>query len=216
LATAATYDALNDFSLSSNPNGAWSYGTLSSFTGGTFAPFTVASSDVNYSGQQLWWNGGSFPNAAAVDKNTSGSTVSFFTIVQPTDMLRLDGENFIADVRWTAPASSFYDVAGLFQRIDNAPQPVNVRIVQDSTTVLFAVDAFTGFNNQQPFNLANLFLPAGTTLDFAEGAGQPSFDSTGLKLTITTVPEPSTLVLASLAGLCLCALARRRARIATR
>ena len=40
-AQAQTYDPVADFSVKSNPNGVWSYGTLSAVTGGTFSSFSI-------------------------------------------------------------------------------------------------------------------------------------------------------------------------------
>ena len=70
-ASAAAYNAVADFSLAANPNGAWSYGSLSAFTGGTFSLYTVKATDANFTGSQLWENGQSAPNTAAVLKNTT-------------------------------------------------------------------------------------------------------------------------------------------------
>ncbi len=212
-AHAATYSARNDFSVASNPNGVWSYGTLSSFTGGALTLFGTAESNRDFTGERLWDNNGTIPNRAAVYDNVSGSTVTVSTVVVPTDQLILDGESFNADVRWTAPAAGTYNVSGLFQRADTNSQSVSVRIVENGTTVLFGVDNFNGNGSQQSFALANLVLPMGTTLDFAEGAGgQPNNDSTGLSATITTVPEPGTLALGALGAVAVLGLARKRRR----
>jgi hypothetical protein len=175
---AQVYDVVNDFSLDSNPNEPWSYGTLSSLTGGVFTLFTVTISDRDHPGQAAWYNGQSVPNAAAEDKNTSGATQSFLTIVQPPDLLRLDGENLIADVRWVAPADDVYDVEGLFQHIDTQAVPVSTHIILNGTTELFAVDGLMAFGDQRPFSFPQLALSAGDVLDFAEGAPQFNNDST--------------------------------------
>jgi hypothetical protein len=195
-ANAQAYSAVSDFSLAGNPNGAWSYGTLSSFTGGTFSLLTVPSSSGGFA---TWGNGGSVPNAAGVTKNTTSGTLTSGTVVLPPDLLNLDGENFIADVRWAAPSAGAYNVSGRFQRTDNGGFPVSVRIVQDGLTTLFSADNFSTFNDQRPFNL-NVVLSAGSVLDFAEGAPQFNNDGTGLALTITPVPEPGSLALCGLAA----------------
>ena len=213
-AHAATYSARNDFSIGGNPNGVWSYGTLSSFTGGALTLFGTAESNRDFNGERLWDNNGTIPTRAAVYDNVSGSTATISTVVVPTDQLILDGESFNADVRWTAPAAGTYNVSGLFQREDTNAQSVSVRIVENGTAVLFSVDNFNGNGSQQSFAIANLVLPAGATLDFAEGAGgQPNNDSTGLVATITNVPEPGTLALGVLgAAATLVGLARKRKR----
>jgi hypothetical protein len=114
---------------------------------------------------------------------------------------------------WTAPASGFYNIAGLFQRDDTAGVPVNVHIIENRTTTLFAADNFSGFGNQAHFNLSHLFLSVGTLLDFAEGAPQPYFNSTGLEATISSpsgVPEGGSTALLLSVGLAGLSWFRRR------
>src|SRR4051812_37320619 len=50
LASAATYDISNDFSLANNPNGVWTYG-FSTTLGGSLTLYDVASTQ---SGLQFW------------------------------------------------------------------------------------------------------------------------------------------------------------------
>lgn len=189
-------DVVSEFSLASNPNGVWSYGTLSSFTGGSLSLFTVAQSNINFPGSLEWDNGGSIPNNSSVEMNSTSTTQSYATIVLPPNMLRLDGENYIDDVRWTAPASGVYNLTGLFQRIDTDAYPVNVGVVENATTVLFDVNGLNPYGAQAPFNLTNVSLLSGTTLDFEEQGDQFYDDSTGLELTVSSaVPEPSVFLL---------------------
>ena len=182
----STYNAFNDFSLDQNPNGPWSYGTLSSFTGGSFEPFAFTLADGDYPGQAAWHNGQSPPNRAALDKNTSGVEQQFLTVVVPPDMLRLDGESLIADVQFIAPADGVYDVEGLFKHIDTQTVPVSTHIILNGTTELFAADGPMAFGDQRPFSFPALALSAGDVLDFAEGAPQFNNDSTGFDVTLTT------------------------------
>ena len=207
----ATYSARGDFSLASNPNGVWSYGTLSTFTGGALTLFNTTATDAEFTGQRTWDNNGSFPNRAADTANFSGTQVTDGTVVVPPNQLILDSQGLIAAVRWTAPAAGTYNVTGLFQRDDTSAAPVSVRIVENGTTTLFMADNFTTNGSQQLFALSSLVLPAGTTLDFAEGAGQANNDSTGLQATISTVPEPSSIAL-GLIGATSLACWRRRAK----
>ena len=195
-APAASYDAVTDFSLASNPNGVWSYGSLSAYTGGTFSLYASTMADANFPGSQVWYNGQSQPNTAAVLRDNSDSTATNGgSVFYYPGLLELDGENLITAVRWTAPAAGTYNVAGLFQRTDNSGNgPVSVRVVENSTTVLFSADSFVTFGSQQTFNLTNLSLPAGTTLNFAQGAAQFNNDSTGLAVTISTsLPNTPTI-----------------------
>ena len=204
----AAYDAVNDFSLANNPNGVWSYGTLSTVTGGTFTPFSLTGSDVNFTGEQYWTNGAGIPNAAFVGKNNSGTTVTYGSATQPASELRLDGENLDGDLRFVSPATALYSVTGLFERIDNGNVPVTVSIVENGAITLFSASDFTTFGSQQAFDLPALLLPAGTTLDFVESAPQFNNDSTGVAATINAVPEPTSITVAVL-GLA-CVVFRRR------
>src|SRR5262249_52525329 len=72
---AITYDAVNDFSITNgNPNGPWSYGRLSSLSGGSLTPLGFTQSNVFFPGSQDWWSGFGVPNSVTVTKNTSGTT----------------------------------------------------------------------------------------------------------------------------------------------
>ena len=215
VARSQTYDVVDDFSLASNPNGTWSYGDLSSVTSGTLSVYTVTDLNADYTGQEAWTTGGSVPVYARVEANVSGSTqTAFNTVLHPTDQVNLDGESFIADVRWTAPVTGIYDVSGLFQRNDNSDNSeVDVVIAENSTSTLFSADDFITYLSQESFNFVDLDLTAGTTLDFAEApVTGPYFDAVGLEATITTVavPEPSTYALLGLGVLALLIAARRK------
>jgi PKD repeat protein len=179
------YDAVNDFSITNgNPNNSWSYGILSSFTDGTFTLLTNEVSNLGFPGEIRWNNDTSQPYSVQIFANPTGIPTTFGSILAPTNQLDLDGQSYIADVRWAAPFTGSFNVMGLFQRNDNYGVPVSVRVIEDGTTELFGLDNFTDYLGQQPFNLTNLALPAGTVLDFAEGAPQFYNDTTGLKVTI--------------------------------
>jgi hypothetical protein len=69
---------------------------------------------------------------------------------------------------------------------------------------------FTAYGQVAPFNFSSIVLPVGTTVDFIVHKKNSGLnDSTGLRVTFTEIPEPSTFALigAGLAGL---ALLRRR------
>ena len=197
---ALVSDARQDFSVAANPNGLWSYGTLSAVTGGAFSPFATAESNRDYTGEEVWDNGGSYPDRSAVFVNNSGENIIISannTVLAPTNLLDLDGENSIAVTRWTAPADGVYNVAGFFQRDDNqsnspsGPVAVTVSVVQDGTTVLFQQASFSDFQSQATFDLPALALTAGTTLDFMESPEVPHNDTVGLSATITSADVPA-------------------------
>ncbi|MBV8211629.1 MAG: YncE family protein [Verrucomicrobia bacterium] len=191
---AQTYNAESDFSLTSNPNGVWSYGTLSSLYGGTFTPFTRSITNLDFNGENRWDNNGTFPNSAFVAQIAPGYNANFFA----PNQLHLDGEDLVSDVRWTAPATGTYNIAGYFQAAPGN-EGVTVSIIQDFGTVLFTTGDFSVFNYPlQVFNFSKVKLSAGAVLDFVEGAGQPSEDGTGLALAITKVETGPNTVFATI------------------
>jgi len=191
---AEIYDAVNDFSLAGNPNGAWSYGALSSTSGGTFTLFKQKQTNSISSGDLMWYNGASGTDFSGVHKNMKGAKVNWMTNRFPPNLLLFDSRrSLIADVRWVSPVSGRYNVSGFFQRLDTtSSQPATVGVVKDGTQTLFSAANFITFNARKPFNLKNLFLPAGTTLDFYQfNTGSPAYTGGGVEATITRVPEPA-------------------------
>jgi hypothetical protein len=88
VAQAATYNALNDFSITSgNPNGVWSYGEGT--VGTSFTPFTVNGNDPDVPGRAIFWRSTVLNDGApAVIKNTLGTAFSASTAVFPTNGAR--------------------------------------------------------------------------------------------------------------------------------
>src|SRR5580692_8854237 len=85
VAQAATYDALNDFSISGNPNGVWSYGEGDVATPASFSSFVVNGND---STTDIFWQGTNpHDGAPIIVKNTSGTAFSASTAVFPTNVL---------------------------------------------------------------------------------------------------------------------------------
>jgi hypothetical protein len=190
---AQTYNAVTDFSLKSNPNGVWSYGGLSAVTGGTFTAFTTSTDNSAYPGVLSWSNGGSIPYSVSDTLNTTGSSVLIsVTVDLPPNQVSIDGEDLIADLRFTAPATGVYDLSGLFQRDDIYANPVNVYVVENGTTILFSATNFTEYGSEVTFdNVGKVRLTKGSTLDFVESASQYNNDSTGLEADIVLLPAVS-------------------------
>jgi parallel beta-helix repeat protein len=185
--SSVTYDALNDFSVAGNPNGAWSYGDVGNINGTAFNLYTFSQTNAP-PGLDLWGNNVGFPGNSTVLKNITNGTVNYATIVQPTNLLNLSVQNSYPDVRFTAPATGSYNINGLFERIDtaSASHPTNVRVIKNGTTVLFSMDNLGGYAVPVPFSLNQVSLNAGDTIDFFAGpAADASFDSTGFEVTIT-------------------------------
>jgi hypothetical protein len=203
------WDAVNDFSLSSNPNGAWSYGTLSNGTSGTFTAFTSAT------GNSFVINWGT--STSAVTKNITSGTYDYYTNVLPTNVLMLSPGSPDADVRWTAPVTGDYSCSGVFSRVDTTNYNAVDVGVSESQITMFEVDNFITYGVSEPFNFGDLYLTAGTTLDFwAYTPNGGGYYGTGFAATITEIPEPTTLTLLATALLGLVGafcLRRRRAKV---
>jgi PEP-CTERM motif-containing protein len=209
IAQAATYNAVNDFSLSQNPNGVWSYRYGNS---GTLLPTPVVGTG-GLAGTDYWWSGSGVPNSFAVIKNTTASSITYLNdVVIPTDHLLLDPESSpLVSVTFVAPAADTYTISGNFLGIDMHEQSHPVEIL-DNGSIIFS-GTVASFGQIDGFNLTKS-LNAGDTIAFESLTGSTyTFLSTGLSATITTdVPEPSTLELGALAIGCviLFSLAKRR------
>jgi hypothetical protein len=215
LLSAATYDPFADFSIAANPNGVWAYGysgTLSNL-GANFTLMNTGS--ACNTGLECWQVDGGLPQ---IIKNGSGVPFSNGgSVLIPANELHLHpGSGGIYSIlRWTAPTTGAYDIQGAFTVQDLSPNSVTLDIVG-----LGYSDKFVNqpWGTQKPFSFNNTVITAGTNLYFAVGDdGNYTFDSTGLKLTITdasAVPEPgslSTAALGALGGLGVY-LRRRRSR----
>lgn len=122
---AILYDAVNDFTVASNPNGVWSYGTNSG-TGGSFSAFTNSDSDPN---SFAWWLNQPFSSAypnyyPLVAKNITGSTfTNGLGLAVPTDVLYMaPGINLQSIVQFTAAESGQHTFTGGFLGLQ---QPFN-------------------------------------------------------------------------------------------
>ena len=179
-----SYNAVTDFSSTSNPSGRWSYG-YKTFSGSTFNPY---SSNANLFGAGLdsWSQGYCCP---MITRNATGTTYTYPTapsVTQPTDLLNLhpgpSGERSV--VRWTAPAAGTYTIAGRFQGLDSFGTTTDVAILHNSTSIF--TGNVNGYGNQATFSVTRT-VAAGDTIDFQVGYGSNSTyssDSTGLAATI--------------------------------
>ena len=204
---AQTYDAVSDFT-GTNPSGTWSY-LWSGSVGASLSPMTTS---IAFNSQ--WsgiYDGQGEPNSISVTRNYGPGTSSYLTIDDPTNLLNVDPENDVADVRWTAPATGYYSVSGLYQMTDVNSQQHEVQILQDynATSPLLA-DVVSGYGQQVPFSFSEQ-LSAGETLDFLVNATNGySYLSTGFEATITVVPEPASLSLTLAGGFALLRRSRRK------
>ena len=208
-ASAGTvYDAAGDFSLASNPNGVWSYGTTGTTLTGPLTLFNMTENNVGapfldgWVGNQVMFNS----NFPVVAKNMSGSTQSENAVIvfpfELTEHPAPDGSYAI--VRFTAPTSGLFQLNTTFSGRETTPTTTDVHVLLDGSSLFDgAVNGF-GPPSDQSF-ATTLSLSAGDHIDFAVGFGSgsnPNFlgDLTALDATISAVPEPSSAVLLGFAA----------------
>lgn len=218
-ASPLIYNAANDFSLASNPNGVWSYGY-----GAAATPLTV--SGTAYLGQAGYgyWSTGvdSFP---VVGHTSNAAPTPGFTPYPPPTDLWLHPANdsqLPAQVVFTAPTADTYNISALFERVDQVDgvgNGVGVAVYLNGSPVLGRTILFGNYLDSIPY-LGSLNLAAGDRLSFAvDSNGEYTYDSTGLNLTITSldvggpqspVPEPSSIVLFATGAMAAAASAKRK------
>ncbi len=185
-----TYDAVIDFSPTSNPSGVWSYGYKANDT----APFEqYLVSGFPWADTQSWSsfkNGYCCPLVAA---NTAGTTISYNgSVIHPADLLNLHpgpGGDWSV-VRWTAPASGNYRIRGRFQGLDTAGTTTSLQILRNGAAVQTGDINSYGVPTAYDFTVS---VAVGETFDFAVNFGNNGNfgnDSTGLAAIIATVPPP--------------------------
>lgn len=214
-AGAQVFDLKADFSTSSNPSGAWSYGRASSYSTSTgVSGFTLGVATSLFSGKYSGW-------AASGDNVSQNGTVSLANAgagvsgVNTGDIIlhpgAPPGSFTYAVVRWTAPsAGTITSIVGQFNAAD---------ISGTVESAVYGVGLQRFYNSNMtansPFNISSsIGVTAGQTVDFVVGTGidhNNAGDSTPTMATInfTPVPEPGTIAALSLGAL---ALIRRRKR----
>jgi hypothetical protein len=209
-ARAQSYNAVNDFSVASNPNGAWSY-----LYSTPFPSLLPTGRDCIVTGLECWFSGLPEPNSVTIAKNTTASTLSYETIVQSPNVLEMDPESHAVILQFTVPAAGTYSIAGDFTGIDTSENSHPVAILDDGTSIFSGTIA--NFGGKDPFNLTEM-LNVNDRVDFEVMTGTGGsctycYLSTGLDATLTVpgIPEPATVVLFSFGLVGLGVIRRRRA-----
>ncbi|MFI5366276.1 MAG: hypothetical protein ACHQ4J_11690, partial [Candidatus Binatia bacterium] len=186
----ATWDAGADYSASSNPNGAWSYGRKFSVEGGSFDLMTVQW------GASGWYLGNVNPGDPSIQAG-------------PILWAR-DNGNGLPVVRWTAPQTGLYSVTGNFVGADSRGVDSWVYAVVNESTQF--TDRVTGYQTEKPFDLGKQSLNAGDHIDFIvqwtgvvfSGYGWTQLDALisllSLQVAPTQTPTPTPLATSTPTG----------------
>jgi hypothetical protein len=211
---AQVYNAAGDFSISSNPNGAWSYG-YSYGVGSTFILDTTNTASYGPGLALGGWMGNvdSSPGANypyTLKNFTAHPVTNNITTVYQSGQLGLQpgSSNEESIIRWTAPFSGTFTIATTFSSLDVIfGASVDVHILHNGISI------FNSVVNPNPaiFSGSQSIL-AGDTIDFVVGNGGNGINGDSTSLSATIVPEPGTLALVamSLASLLSFGLRKRR------
>ena len=196
---AADDNLARDFSVAMNPSPRWTYG----YEPAAYGAFTPFSTHFRSGSADIWW----FGNEPTILHNFSASPYSpaCCNAVAPGGILMHPGPGGEKSVvRWTAPTSGSYHIAGAFTGLDGAGTTTDVAVMRNNNAAakLFSANVFdTGVAHSFALDAA---LNSGETIEFSVGFGNGSFasDSTGLDATITrTGPRPNSAVSLSLTSL---------------
>jgi hypothetical protein len=174
------YNAVRDFSMSSNPAGAWRYG-FEATAGSAFNLLTYQSTrgwTDSASSTMIWYN-----DTGSDRYNIAAGQLA----LHPTQ------GGSLAVLRWTAPASGQYQVDVSF--LAGHLGQTDYYVLKDSAVQLSQL-----FTNTAQSYSASLYFAAGSTLDVAVGPGNSNstYSHTAVSAVITPTPEPVTMVLLGL------------------
>jgi hypothetical protein len=182
-----TWRAVPDFTITANPNGAWSYG-WEDFLGAPLSAFAVTDT-TSVLGMDAWLEDGTYPfNPPYVARNVTKTTICYEMYCVPVTYLQLhpSSDDQYSVVRWIAPVAGVYALEGAFIGLDHyGPTTTDVHVLVNSRVLLFEGE-ISSFNQPLPFR-ATIALRAGDTVDFAVGYGSDGNydnDSTGIRCLI--------------------------------
>jgi len=209
------YDPALQFDTVNNPStkGPWTLGWTNTLGGG-FNNFTTPGSNGNIFGRVG-------PGITVVDFNTDTINVGAISSVRwlPGQIRISPGTNGeFGVIRFTAPTTGMYNLLASFSGNDIFAPSTDVYVLVNSVTQFNGIvntawgSSGPGIPGAGPSFTQQTFLALGNTVDFAVGNqnGSASFDSTGFTGLITAVPEPNSLIMASIAGVALLWKRRRR------
>jgi hypothetical protein len=194
-AHATVYNAVADFSTSSNPNGAWAYGQ--GIAGSTFTALTGQGTH----GTVAYWNCPACTLTQPTVGEAYGSALVGTTYFAPLGVLYIHpGQSNDVLVQWTAPEAGNYAISGSFEILDESPTGIIGKLYAGGTQLYARTLTGPGANlgtltpgGSESFS-QNIYLSQGEIVTFAvNNDGNFLYDSAGLTATISpSVPEPST------------------------
>jgi len=221
LVSATTYDLNADFNYNANPNGVWTFGY---YQGAGVVPYDIPDPNMaevtGVNGIRSFKEGVWAPNDyyGWVAKNTNSTDV----VVNewPNQMKWYAGKTHLMTpvsvvwnewactvARFTAPSDGQYDINIDFLKASLADVAVDAHVYVNGANVL--AQRISNADVDASYDALGVNLTAGQTVDLlvipVEGSGisNGGFIITQVDATITSVPEPATLVLLSLGGLLL-------------
>jgi hypothetical protein len=216
------YSAAGDFSIASNPNGVWSYGTTGTTLTGPLTLFADTKSGIGGIANWVGWEGtqpmfgDNFPLVGENVGTTTGTSADI--VLLPGELAEHPApDGSYAVVRFTAPSSGVFSLDAVFEGREfqgtGPATSTDVHVLLDGVAIFNGAVLGFGPSSDQSF-MTTLALTAGDRVDFSVGVGTDgSFlgDTTGPDATLNLAPEPSGFVLV-LSALCLTGLSAARRR----
>jgi len=202
--SATLYDAAADFSATSNPTGVWAYG-WSQTLGSAFNLDTAKNPDLLGVSGVVQWQGNQPPGAdgnPSVFENTTGSTVQVGSITMQANSLAFhpgSGGQYSV-VQFTAPSAGDYLISATFQGDDSVgPTTTGVNVLVGGNSVFTSIIDGFGPSSAKSLGSTLVSLSQNETVDFTVVLnGKFDYDSTGLQASVTSVPEPTTMIAGAL------------------
>jgi hypothetical protein len=136
-----------------------------------------------------------------ISKNFGSETVNYFNVeLAPGELLMhpYQGASTFAVIRWTAPSAGMADISGLFYSVTTDGMNTNTHIVFNGVSLFDGNVSGTKSNSTNAeFSLLQQ-VAAGDTVDLVVGPNAGFGGSTGTSaiISLSAVPEPSTMSLA--------------------
>ncbi len=186
---STTYDAVADFSSTSNPNGVWSYGTRATIA----SPFVAfpESGGFDIGDAVQGWHDAGTSSPPYVGINTTAAPVSGLTVTVPTGVLDMHpgSDGTYSDVEFTANFAGPVTVTAVFSGIDVGGTTTDVHVLHNGAAIADGdVNGYGDVSTVAPGPLA-VTVAVGDTIDFVVGFGTNgsyNSDSTSLAANITT------------------------------